>query len=102
MNHEFPPPVQRFFESQAAYDRASRAYSTEKRRARWFVYGLMSWFGLVVGYHLWPYVSTPTALKVVWTGVCIIGLLLAALGGMLAFAWVCTFGRLLDDDYYEH
>ena len=77
----------------------------ERRLERWFLRALMTWFLIVVAWHVWPYVSVPKNWPIMFTCLRavmqIAGCVAALLGFLVTLAWIGSGGQLFKDDLYE-
>ena len=77
----------------------------ERRYERLFLRTLMTWFLVVVVWHVWPYVvnaeNWPALMGAFRMAAQITGVIAAVLGGLVTLAWVGSGGQLFKDDIYE-
>ena len=77
----------------------------ERRYERLFLRTLMTWFLVVVVWHMWPYIvnaeNWPALMAAFRMAAQVIGVVAALLGGLVTLAWVGSGGQLFKDDIYE-
>jgi Ca2+-dependent lipid-binding protein len=85
--------------------RILREYYREKFYEKVFCGTLMFWCVAVVAWHVGPYIinteNWPDIMLFFWACLQFLGFMAATLGGLILFAWLATFGRLFDDDFYR-
>lgn len=77
----------------------------ERRYERLFLRTLMTWFLVVVVWHVWPYIvnekNWPALMTAFRLAAQIIGVIAALLGALVTLAWVGSGGQIFKDDIYE-